>query len=146
MPDLHPCQITITQEDVPLEGASVTLFPKTGGSNGWNTVGLTNANGVAEMKTHNDFKGAPAGEYVVMVTKTERSHGSVPDEPPYSHKENPMEYEKWLQAKNAEKRITYRLVKPEFNDANKTPHTITITKGKNEAAFDVGEPIKEEMK
>jgi len=27
-----------------------------------------------------------------------------------------------------------------------SPHTITISKGKNEATFDVGEPIKEEIK
>jgi len=142
MPDLFPCQITITQNGTPLEGAAVIIFPKTGGSNGWNTTGLTNANGVAELMTHNDFKGAPAGEYVVMVTKTELSPSAVPDKAPT----DPVEYEKWDMVKRSETRTTYRLVKAEFGVANLTPHSITVSQGKNEATFDVGEPIKEEMK
>ena len=142
MPDLFPCKITITQEGTPLEGATVTLFPKTGGSNGWNTVGLTNANGVAEMKTQVDFKGAPVGEYVVRVTKTDISPSAFPEKAPT----DPVEYEKWYQGSSVEKRITYRLVKAEFDDMRRTPHFITIDKGKNEATFDVGEPIKEEIR
>jgi len=141
-PEVFSCKITIKQGDSPLEGALVVLFPKSGVGNGWNTDGLTNAKGVAELKTHVDFKGAPAGDYVVMVTKTELSPGDAPDIAPT----DPVEYEKWHLIKIAEKRIRYNLVKPEFGDMKKTPHTITITKGKNEATFDVGEPIKEEIK
>lgn len=142
MPDLYPCIITITQGGSPLEGARVLLFPKTGGSNGWNTDGLTNAKGVAELKTNVDFKGAPAGEYVVMVSKTELSPGDAPDVAPT----DPVEFEKWHNIKLAEKRVRYNLVKPEFGDAKKTPHSITIAKGKNEATFDVGEAIQDVVK
>jgi len=142
LPELFPCQITITQEGTLLEGAAVVLFPKSGGSNGWNTEGVTNAKGVAELKTHLEFKGAPAGDYVVLVTKTELSPSAWPIDPP----KDPVEKEEWYNGKAAEKRINYRFIKPEFGDAKKTPHSITITKGKNEATFDVGEPIKEEIK
>jgi len=142
MPDLFPCKITITQEGTPLAGGAVVLFPKSGGSNGWNTEGVTNANGVADLKTHLEFQGAPAGDYVVLVTKTEMSPSAWPIDPPA----DPVAKEDWYNGKAAEKRTTYRLVKPEFGDSKKTPHSITIAKGKNEASFDVGEPTKEEMK
>ncbi len=142
MPDLYPCKITITQGGKPLEGAAVVLTPKSGLSNGWNTEGATDADGIAEIKTHVDFKGAPEGEFIVRVSKTELSPSSVPDKAPT----DPVEYEKWDMAKRAEKRVAFRFVKPEFDDPKKTPHKITISKGKNEAAFDVGEPIKDEIK
>jgi hypothetical protein len=141
-PDLFPCKITITQGGSPLEGALVFLSPKSGVSNGWNTEGKTDSKGVADLKTHVDFKGAPAGDYVVRISKTELSPSSVSEIEP----KDPVEYDKWDRAKRAEKRTMYNLVKTEFNDAKKTPHFITISKGKNEAAFDVGEPIKDEIK
>ena len=142
MPDLYSCNITITQGGVPLEGALVKLEPKQGGSIGWNSDGKTDTKGIAHVATGIDFKGVPLGEYVVRVSKTEISPSEFPDIPP----KDPAEYDKWRTGVQNEKRITYNLVKPEFNDAKMTPHSITITKGKNEAAFDVGEPIKEEIK
>ena len=141
-PELFPCQITITQGGSPLESAHVVLFPKTGRSNGWSTEGLTDANGVAEMKTHADFKGAPAGDYIVRVSKIALSPSDLPATEPT----DPVEYEKWYNARQLEKRIKYRLVKAEFDDMTKTPLAITIASGKNEAIFDVGEPIQEAIK
>ena len=142
MPDLFPCVITITQGNVPLEGALVVLTPKSGVSNGWSTDGVTNAKGVVELKTHGDFKGVPPGEFLVLVTKTELSPSDLGDIAPT----DPVKYEEWHLGKLAEKRITYRLVKPEFGNAKTTPHSITISKESNKATFDVGEPIKEEIK
>ena len=144
MPDLYSCKIAITQEEKPLKGAVVRLEPKTGGSIGWRCDGKTNAKGVAEIATGIDFKGVPEGEYVVCVSKTELEPSAFPDKAPT----DPVEREKWRVGVNAEAitRKTYRYVKPEFNDAKKTSHSITIVKGKNEATFDVGEPIKEEVK
>ncbi len=142
LPELFPCSITITQSGKPLEGALVTLVPKSGRSNGWNTNGRTDVDGVAELKTQVNFDGAPAGEYVVRVSKNELSPSSVSTVAPA----DPIEYQKWYAVKRTEKLASIRLVKPEFDDVKKTPHKITITKGKNEATFDVGEPIKEEIK
>ena len=142
MPDLYPCSITITQGGTPLEGALVKLEPKQGGTIAWNSDGRTDAKGIAKIATGIDFNGVPEGEYIVRVSKTELSPSELAEYAP----KNPIEYDKWEKAKRAEKRITYNLVKPEFNDAKMAPHSITITKGKNEATFDVGEPIKEEIK
>ena len=140
-PELFPCKITITQGGQPLEGASVVLFPKSGGSSGWNTEGVTNAQGIAELNTHLEFRGAPVGDYVVRVSKTEITPSAWPIDPP----QDSIEREKWYNCKAEEKRTTYRLVKAEFGD-QRTPHSITIDRGKNEATFDVGEAIKEEKR
>lgn len=141
MPELFPCRITITQAGNPLEGAAVVLAPMSGNT-AWISQGATDAQGVAEIKTHVDFKGVPEGEYAVRVSKVEMTPSAVSDKAPT----DPVEYVEWDKVKRTEKRLTYRYVKPEFDDSKKTPHKITITQGKNEATFDVGEPIKEEVK
>jgi len=142
MPDLYPCSITIKQGGAPLVGAVVSLRQKQGESIGWNTEGITDSRGVAHIATGIDFKGAPAGEYSVVVSKTEMAPSKFSPHAP----EDPAEAEKWYNESIAEKRMMYRLVKAEFSDAKTTPHSITITKGKNTATFDVGEPVQEEIK
>ena len=141
MPKLHPCQITITQDGVPLEGASVTLDPK-GGSISWRSDGRTDANGVAYIVTGVEYKGAPVGEYRVRVSKMELSPSAVSETSPT----DPVEYEKWAQVKRSETRTQYRMVKAEFDDPQKTTLELTVSEGKNEVTFDVGEAIKEEIK
>lgn len=142
LPDLYPCSITVTQENQPLAGALITLVPKTGGSLNWAVDGTTNANGVAEIKTAANFKGAPAGDYIVRISKTELSPSAVSETAP----SDPVEYDKWVRAKSSEVRIATRMVKEEFDDVKKTPHSITVAQGKNEATFDVGEAIQEEIR
>ena len=89
-----------------------------------------------------DYKGVPAGEYVVLVSKTELSPSEVGDLAP----KDPNEFDHWREARQKEKRVTYTFVKPEFGNVKTSPLSITISKGKNEAAFDVGEPIRDEIK
>ena len=67
MPPLFPVTITITQEGVPLEGATVTLHSSTPSTYGTAT-GTTDSSGTARMRTYG-FNGAPAGEYVVTVDR-----------------------------------------------------------------------------
>jgi len=142
MPDLYPCSITITQGGGPLQGALVRLEPKQGGNIGWGVDGRTNARGVAQIATGIDFKGAPAGEYFVLVSKTEMAPSKFSPTSP----EDPAEAAKWYNDSINEKRAIYRLVKAEFDNTKTTTLSITIAKGKNNATFDVGEPVKEEIK
>ena len=143
LPDLFPCAITITQEEQPLDEALVRLVPENGGSAAWAVSGKTDAKGIARISTHADFSGAPEGTFKVLVSKTEMSPSQFPEP---AKDASPEERVTWSNNISTEKRTKYTLVKPEFGDAKKTPHSITITKGKNEATFDVGEPIKEEIK
>jgi len=143
LPDLFPCAITITQGSQPLEGALVRLISEDG-SSAWTISGKTDARGVAKISTHTGFAGAPAGTFKVLVSKTEMSPSQFPE---LAKNASPAERAERANQISMEKRTRYNVVKLEFDDVKKTPHSITIAKGgKNDATFDVGEPIKEEVK
>ena len=142
LPELFPCVITIIQEGQPLDGALVQLIPESGGT-GWTVSGKTGTNGKANISTHADFAGAPAGTYKVLVSKTEMSPSQFTEPAQDAPQDEKTAYYNNI---SSEKRIKYTLVKPEFDDAKKTPLSITVAKGKNEATFDVGEAIKEETR
>ena len=141
-PPLHPCAITITQDGKPLEGALVRLIPD-GHKLLWTVAGTTDKNGVVKVITHPEYAGAPEGTYKVCVSKTEITPSQFPPPPDTASYE---EMQAWGALTVNEKRPKYNLVKPEYDNVAKTPHSITINKGKNNATFDVGEAIKEEMK
>ena len=140
-PDLFPCTIKVTQNDQPLEGASVRLLPESG-SFEWIISGTTDASGMAKIFTHADFAGAPAGTFKVIISKNEMEPSKL------VQPEDKMsdEWKEWFGKWQEEKLATFRYVKPEYDNVNTTPHSITIAKGKNTATFDVGEAIKEEVK
>ena len=76
LPSLSPCTITVTQQEKPLADASVQLIPKF--ESPWPVTGLTDASGNAVMVTYGQFKGAPLGEYTVVITKNEsKSEGNA---------------------------------------------------------------------
>lgn len=71
MPDLYPVSITITKGATPVADANVFLVPASS-SGSWSVNGITDANGVATIKTsQGDWKqpGAPEGEFNIYITK-----------------------------------------------------------------------------
>lgn len=68
MPDLTPATITVTYQGQPVEGATVTLAPKSGQ---YAAAGVTDASGKAVMKTNADFEGVVPGEFLVSISKVE---------------------------------------------------------------------------
>ena len=76
MPYCYRCIITVVQDGVPLEGATVTLHPTDQNLAKWGTItGVTDAKGKATMKINqgNGYEGAFKGEYKVTVSKSEMS-------------------------------------------------------------------------
>ena len=138
LPDLSPCEITITQGGKPLEGADVRLVPESGKTE-WITAGKTDAYGVARVSTHAKFAGAPEGTFKVLVSKLEQTPSQVPK--PAKNAPD-AEWVKWRELSGAEQRPLIRYVKPEYDDVKTSPHDITIAKGKNRQTFDVGEPVE----
>lgn len=65
---LAPCTIHLTQEGIPLSGASVALHPVEGGAS-WSCGGLSDENGYVTILTNGQFTGVPCGEYKVTVSK-----------------------------------------------------------------------------
>jgi len=137
-PTLYPCTITITQEEKPLDGALVRLVPESGSSQ-WIVSGKTDASGTAKLSTHAKFAGAPEGTFKVCISKIYETPSQFP--PPA--KDAPYEeWEAWRAQSNSEQRPKYHHVKPEYDNVKATPHSITITKGKNRQTFDVGEVVE----
>ena len=136
LPTLYPCEITITQGEKPLEGAVVRLMLESGSAD-WAMSGKTGANGVAKISTAL-FAGAPEGTFKVLISKADVTPSKYTEPADQSS----PEWQKWNELVINEVRHTVLFVKPEYDHVNTTPHSITITKGKNQQTFDVGEPVE----
>lgn len=138
MPDLQPTTITITQGSAPLANAVLNIKPSDPSTNSKFTCGgTTDANGVAVIVTHGQYKGAPEGKYKVAVSCTV-GEGTPP--PP-----SPIDEEsarKWKEYHDAG--LTYEefyVVDPQFSVIESTTLEIEVKKGKNEFTLDCGEPV-----
>lgn len=127
MPVLHPCSLTITQGNTPLEGVSVYLHHPTI-SKQWSISGTTNATGVAVMQTHGRFPGVPAGTFKVVVAKNESEGGFEGDgiETPRVD-EGPQKI--------------YSLIEEKYLKEETTPHQLDVN-SKTSRSFDVGAPVR----
>lgn len=65
---LYPVKGQVFHGDSPAEGAIVVLHLKDGPADAPKPSGMVGADGAFTLKTHPHGDGAPAGEYVVMVT------------------------------------------------------------------------------
>ena len=89
--DLYTVSGTVTYNGQPVEGASVQ-FVKVGGSR--SSRATTDAEGRYKLGTYEDGDGAPAGEYVVIVTKREKStetEDDIDDDQPGAEMSEEME-------------------------------------------------------
>ena len=136
MPKLYPCAINITQEDEPLAGAIVKLYPQ-GDTFHWTVTGKTDETGTAVIYTDGYFKGAPAGEYKITVDKCETVSPPLPVVLPT----NTVALEKLYNWQEAETK-NYCLVEPVYGKTDSTPLSISVDKKKTEASFDVGKKYR----
>ena len=135
MPRLYPVTITITQENTPLEGASVVLHPQDESMKRWAANGFTDKNGTAVLKTLSRYPGVVPGKCKVVISKIERDPSTFVGKPTFDRAD---EYDQ------AElKRKSYRIVDRTFDDVATTPLEIEIGREKKKQSFDVGKPIHE---
>ena len=78
-PKIYPCKITLTQEGTPAEGVRVYLLSK-GEKCPWSIGGVTDASGVAVLKTHGQYVGAPKGTFAIVLEKTETEGNAIQNE------------------------------------------------------------------
>lgn len=128
MPDIYSCQITITQENAPLEGATVLFVSDDPALAHWSVGGKTDEKGKAIMKTHAAFIGAPAGTFTVILSKEELIPNGEPKIVRGEKMTPPM--------------TLYSLIDPKFTTKEKSPLKITIEKKKNEQTFEIGKKEK----
>ena len=129
LPELIPCEITVKMDGVPLSGATVRLQSASSipSATTWTVLGTTNESGVAKMQTYGDFIGAPEGEYIVLISKSQ-----VQVAPPDA-------------TETEMARINYLppivIVDPSFGNPAKTKLTITVSgKGPIRETFEVTGP------
>jgi len=134
MEKLYPTKLVITQKGKPLVGASVRLISSASDtSNQWTVGALTDEQGVATIRTHGSYDGAPAGKYKVCVTKT------VDENPPL----DPSSSEDGIRARAERAKKIFSIVPKEYKSELSTPFEVEI-KGKTHQAFDIPEEVKEQ--
>jgi hypothetical protein len=142
MPKLYPTKLTLTQENTPLAGAVVQIFANDPSLAKWGASGVTDTNGVVELKVNAKYKGVPAGTYKVTVAKKEiepHPHpewGNLPDGDPKFHQ---------YRAESM-KLKSYDFVEMKFGSLNTTPLEIEVKTGSNNISLGVGGPIRLEAK
>ena len=122
MPSYYSCIVTVVQDGVPLEGATVMLHPDDQSLAKWGMIsGVTDAKGNAVMTINagNGYKGAFQGEYKVTVSKTERS---------------------------TDRNIfAFHLVDQKYNAPNTTPLELKVSRA-TKAKVDLGSAVRIEQK
>lgn len=130
MPELFSGVVKLTQENEPLEGATVLFVTDDPKITRWAVSGQTDANGVAKLFTMGKFEGAPAGSFTVLVTKDEVAPLDESTLEKESDKYNP--------------RDIYALVDLKFSTRETSPLSATVdAKNGNEFEFDLGEKVRE---
>ena len=126
MPQPVTCEITVTQDGKPLEGAVVRLHSEENHS--WTAVGRTEASGKAVIYTLDQYKGAVPGKYKVIVSKTETETGVG------------------VSSEEAQGRDTslasFALVEDVYGMASTTTLAIEVAKGTPAHTVDVGKAVR----
>jgi len=133
LPPLCPTVVKLTQEGQPLADAMVS-FHSADPAFKWSVAATTDASGTATLKTHSQFPGVPAGEYKVVVRKTETPDVAAPVRDGEESGKN---------VPRVTSIVLYHLVDAKFAAPETTPISMTVKKGKNVQTFDVGKPVHE---
>lgn len=114
----------VTHGGSPVAGAAVTFKATTGTKSAF---GRTNEEGVYTLTMGGPTPGVEPGEYVVTVTKTETTGGTVvsEDDPAYDG------------AASAQEATVKQLLPAKYGNANSTPLKATLTKGKNDVPLEL---------
>jgi hypothetical protein len=131
MPKPVPCEIIVTQEGAPLEGALVSLQPSDEGK--WSAVGKTDATGKAIVFTMDRYRGAVPGQYKVLVTKTEteQSRGPVSSDD--------------VAAGRSTSLASFDLVEEQYGNPITTPLEIEVAKGTVTYPVDAGKAVRNKL-
>ncbi|MDR1140466.1 MAG: prealbumin-like fold domain-containing protein [Planctomycetaceae bacterium] len=147
LPGLYAVSCTITQENQPLENASVGLISVDSNMK-WSATARTDSNGKAVFFTNGKYEGVAAGKYKVVLSKTERGKGEpIPPKPTEVE-----EIIKWQQKyiDNPAPVPNYRIVELQYSEPATTPLEIEVVaekaSAKNVFLLDAGKAIRQEIK
>ena len=111
MPRLNPCVITVNMDGKPVENVTVLLLSD---EVRWGCTGITNSSGKASLVTDGKYKGIPAGNYKVLLSRIDTEQ---------------REYKGFLEeAKLPPKKQTV-VIDLKYEDVDETPFEIAIVDG-----------------
>ena len=144
LPKLYPVSITVIQEEAPLEGAMVQLvaIDEDSDLSRWGPTGVTDASGVAVLRTDGKYDGAPLGIFKVVVSKNEREPHPHPEWASLPHGDpNALKYD---ELDRRRKTISY--IETQYSSIADTPLTVEIIAGRKTYSVEVGKRSKNEVK
>ncbi|MDR0335596.1 MAG: hypothetical protein LBI18_00730 [Planctomycetaceae bacterium] len=122
LPPLHPCTITVTQNGEPIADVSVQLVSKE--ESVWSVTGITDTSGNAILVTFGQFRGAPVGDYKVVLSKR-LTETNTPA----------SEYVSGITQ-------VYSLIDVKYTDSETSPLEMSVKKGRNAMSFEIGSPVR----
>ena len=114
-----------------MAGAKVIFFQQDVQGTTWIVAGLTDANGIASMRTNGTLVGAPAGKFKITVAKIEEPEFVQITRENYG---NPRDLTR------------YDLIDPKFGSEKSTPLTFEVAAQKNTHEIHVGDPVRIEQR
>lgn len=135
-PKIYPSSITVSDDNGPLSDIKISLFAKEGNCP-WPIGGTTNASGKADLVTYGKFKGAPAGEFIVVLAKSEIEDAHLM---PKGNDDGIVEVNTQKPQKTSFR--VFSLIDPKYSDKATSPLTMKIEqRGANET-FKLGKPVR----
>ncbi len=136
-PKIYSSSITVLDDSGPVEGVKITLFEKENNCP-WPVGGTTGSSGKAELVTYGKFKGAPVGNFIVVLSKNEIEDA---DQMPNGNDDTAID-------KSKPKKTSFRifsLIDSKYSDRDTTPLTIKIDEGGANETFKLGKPIRQHI-
>ncbi len=142
MPTLYPASVTVVQDGKPLADASVTLIPTDTSLARWPMGGVTDAQGVAKLKTYMKFDGVPADSFKVTVNKSVTTGDEKPVHPGVGA--TPQQLSEYDRAMKTGSFQVTKVVAAKFRLPNTTPLSVDVSSaGPNDFSLDVGAAVSE---
>ena len=143
LPDLQPTTVSMTVDGKGLANANVTFQPVDPKANPWVPAGITDASGKAEIKTSGQFKGAPTGDYKIVVSADDEIDYGEDGPPP---KDDPAALENWNRNAHPDSWKRYSPIELKYTNVADTPLEASVQNGKNAFDFDLGSSAHDEVK
>ena len=132
---LYPVSITVTDNGAPFTRATVILV-REGGPTIINAGGVTDTNGVAQIKTDAQWPGVPVGTYKVMLNKDVAPPRDLSDE---EYQKLDFEAKEAYDKKMHAKWMSMPQLVPKILRGPQSPLEIEVTSSSdNTASFDIG--------
>ena len=112
MPKLNPCTITVRMDGKPVENVTVRLI--SGEQIHWGCSGITNSSGQAALVTDGKYKGVPAGQYKVLLTRIDTEE---------------REYKGFIEEAKLPPRKQTVVINLKYGDEDETPYELVIVDG-----------------